>query len=394
MRTLVRIPALVLWLCTAALFGVFLLLFWFTANHGAEDLDPLIGVAMFGMATVGALVAVRKPAQPLGWLLLVIGFSAMLSGTAYLAATRILGALPAQELVAAALLWLAQWAWVLALGLLVTLLLLLYPTGRLLTPRWRVIAGLEGAWLALFLTAVMFGPGLPDIPNPFAFLMIPPAAIDAVGGPGLIAILLVNIAGLVLRYRRGDVGERQQIKWFLLPIAVVVVGTVIQLFAPWLGVEKAPLYEPLIDLVFGIGYLLFPVAMGIAILRHRLFDIDLIIRRTVQYTVVTVLLALLFFGSVIILQRLFEGATGQQSQLAIVLSTLAIAALFNPLHNRIQAGIDRRFFRKKYDAQQVLARFAISARDETDLDALLVELVRVVQETLQPEHVSIWLKKQ
>ena len=139
--------------------------------------------------------------------------------------------------------------------------------------------------------------------------------------------------------------------------------------------------------------LLLPVlAIGVAMLRYRLYDVDLVIRRTLAYTLITAVLLLVYFGSVTLLTSLFSRVTGQQSALAIVISTLLIAALFNPLRRRVQDWIDRRFFRKKYDAQQVLAQFALFARDETDLDALTAELVRVVQDTMQPEHVSLWLR--
>ncbi len=144
-----------------------------------------------------------------------------------------------------------------------------------------------------------------------------------------------------------------------------------------------------------MNHRLVGVALGIAVLRYHLFDIDVINRKTLVYTVLTALLALIYFGSVVLLQRLLGSLTGvAQSPLAVVVSTLVIAALFAPLRRRIQDWIDRRFFRKKYDAQQVLAQFAQTARDETDLDALTTELVRVVQETMQPEQVSIWLRKQ
>ena len=152
--------------------------------------------------------------------------------------------------------------------------------------------------------------------------------------------------------------------------------------------------ESLLNSVTPLGFGVMGVALGIAVLRYRLFDIDVIIRKTLVYTALTALLALVYFGSVIVLQRVVGALTGiEQSTLAVVVSTLVIAALFTPLRRRIQDAIDRRFYRKKYNAQQVLAQFAQTARDETDLDALLAELVRVVDETLQPEHVSVWLRE-
>ena len=145
-------------------------------------------------------------------------------------------------------------------------------------------------------------------------------------------------------------------------------------------------------LVLALTFWGFPAMIGVAVFKYRLCDIDVVIRKTLVYSALTGLLALIYFGGVILLQRLFGALTGvEQSTLAVVVSTLGIAALFTPLRRRIQDGIDRRFYRKKYDSQQVLAQFALTARDETDLDALTGELARVVQETMQPERVSVWL---
>ncbi len=198
------------------------------------------------------------------------------------------------------------------------------------------------------------------------------------------------LACQVYRYRVVSTAtERAQVKWFVAALAAVVVSMLVNSLPSGAVLQSAPGFGADIS---NLAYLLIPLSITIAILHYRLWDIDVVIRKTLLYTVTTALLALLFFGSVILLQRVFEAVTGQQSQAAIVLSTLAIAALFNPLRTRIQAWIDRRPYRKKYDVQQVLARFAITARDETNMNALTAELARVVRETLQPEHAGIWLR--
>jgi hypothetical protein len=204
----------------------------------------------------------------------------------------------------------------------------------------------------------------------------------------LLAVVVASVASLFVRFRRADPVERSQLKWLLYAGGVFLIVYAGAGFA--LNLSGTDLFE--IALVLSI--LSLPVAIAIAILRYRLYDIDVVIRKTLVYTAVTALLALVYFGSVVLLQRLFGSLTGvAQSPLAVVVSTLAIVALFTPLRRRIQDTIDRRFYRKKYDAQQVLAQFALTARDETDLDALTAELARVVQETLQPEHVSVWLRE-
>jgi hypothetical protein len=223
-------------------------------------------------------------------------------------------------------------------------------------------------------------------------LEILPSQIDiffATIGP----LLVLPVFGFVLyaqvyRYRHlSNKVERQQTKWFLFAIGIF--------FAVSMGFAMIP--EPVRDSViaqnvFGIIFMIFPLAIALAILRYRLFDIDLIIRRTLQYSILTGLLALVYFGSVVLLQAVVGRGADAQSPLVIVLSTLLISALFAPLRQRVQALIDRRFYRQKYDAAQALARFARTARDETDIERLIAELNSVVEQTLQPEHTGVWLQ--
>ena len=210
----------------------------------------------------------------------------------------------------------------------------------------------------------------------------------------LFVVVLIGFAFIlfcqVYRYRYVSTAvERAQIKWFVATLALIVVFSVADTLISGQVLQSRPGFSADLD---NISNLLIPASITIAILRYRLWDIDVIIRKTLIYTTLTAMLALVYFGAVVLLQQVFGSLTGaDKSPLAIVISTLVIAALFTPLRRRIQDWIDRRFFRRKYDAQQVLAQFALTARDETDLDALTAELVRVVQETMQPESVSVWL---
>jgi len=256
--------------------------------------------------------------------------------------------------------------------------LYLFPNGRSI-PRWT-------SWLAYSLTAltvVLFIvpvlPGLEQSPDLLG-------ALDTASTITAIALLALALASQVFRYRRvsGPL-ERQQAKWFVLGVGFLALFFALNAMVPAL----MPVTRLLGDLVLVV----LPIAVGIAILRYRLWDIDVIIRRTTSYAIITGLLALVYLGSVVVLQRLFGDLTGQNSTAAVVLSTLLIAALFLPVRRRVQDLIDRRFNRTRYNAEKTLERFAATARDETDLDALLAELQRVIQETMQPESVSIWLRE-
>ncbi len=357
----------------------------------------LIGPAF---ALVGALILTYRPDNRIGWLMMLPGMSAFVLVDAYLE-PLIDGRVPLPPTLTPGLwlaLWYSNWNWTLLIFPLFWMMLL-FPTGRPISRRWGWLVWV-GVGLALFLlllstfgTPMMPGSGGADwsYPNPIGLFQAAEAG-KVVVFRLFVAIMpvwvILCLAALVVRFRRAGSVERQQMTWLVLATAIFAAAYLLGfLTTSWNSETKRW------NILWRVAMRLIPAAIGLAILRYRLFDIDVIIRKTLIYTVLTALLALVYFGSVILLQGLLGALTGVEgSTLAVVISTLAIAALFTPLRRRIQDGIDRRFFRKKYDAQQVLARFAQTARDETDLDALLAELVRVVDETLQPEHVSVWLR--
>ena len=347
-------------------------------------------------ATVGALVASRQPGNALGWIFCYLGLSFPLAGAgeeyALYALVTEPGSLPGGE----ALVWLAALLGGPIVFAVFALFFLLFPNGRLLSRRWRLVVWLDLiAVVCLFAWAFEPGPlgnlGLVRIANPFGVEGLA-ALIGTLGLVGLFMTLAVAVAGgisLVVRFRRARGVERQQLKWFSFS---GVVFCAVFAIAPVLWyLPDSPGTEWIWTVLFLLGASTVPIAVGIAILRYRLYDIDLLINRTLVYGTLTAMLALVYFGGVATTQAVLRTLTGQDSQLAIVVSTLVIAALFNPLRRRIQGFIDRRFYRRKYDAAKTLEAFSSRLREKTDLDALSDDLVAVVRETMQPAHVSRWL---
>ena len=362
------------------------------ATPWRDRVIALIGI--IGAPIVGGLIASRRPRNPYGWVWLGFGLSLALAQleSSISAYARVV---ESETLVAPLAV-----AHVLRLGNQVSLvlapfLLLLFPTGRLPSRRWRPVAWISALSGAMIMVLVLlFG------------------SPDKVGGPissitsGVVFTIFATIAlsalSLLVRYRRASGVERQQLKWVAFA-AVLAASTLMaqQLF--WLvallndyllGGEVPPSNPSLENLRDAAANVCLYAGVGIAILRYRLYDIDIIINRTLVYGSLTVSLAFVYFGGVATTQTLFRAITGQERlpQLAVVISTLAIAALFDPLRRRIQNSIDRRFYRRKYDAAKTLEAFSTKLRDETDLDELRGDLVRVVRNTVQPEHVSLWLR--
>jgi hypothetical protein len=361
------------------------------------------GVPSLAFPVVGALIASKRPENPIGWICLIVGLFWMLFGLeegigAY-ASARFAQVRPLLTIEA-----LNQGIWALPVGLLGVYMILLFPDGKLPSRRWRPLAWFSGALIALICVTFPLSPGPlgehPGYSNPLGQEWLS-QFVDV----GEFVVLLLSLCilasalSLIFRYRRSGGEAREQIKW--LAFAACFVGATYLggllariLFAP--ESLKAGVPEPswfsLIDSLGALFYASIPTAIGIAVLRYRLYDIDIIINRALVYGSLTVTLVVVYLGSVISLQGLFRAVTGQGSQLAIVATTLAIAAFFNPARRRIQAFIDRRFYRRKYDATKTLQAFSVRLREETDLQTLQNDLVGVVKETMAPAHVSLWLR--
>jgi hypothetical protein len=364
----------VIWLLTVAVFAAIV------PSALDDGLGLFLSYVLFvcAFATVGALVASRRPRNPIGWLLLLAGLSYVLGGLVASA-----GDDPA-PLVA----WVGEWIWLVGIGPVATFGLLLFPTGRLPSPRWRPVAWLAAVSLVVAVGAVALKPGRFEdlaIENPLGIPWLP----DWAGTAALLVLLASvggSIASLRARYRAAGPLERMQLKWLLYAAAVVAVGVVIT--APLealLGETGVSITNVVVTLTLAT----VPVAMGIAILRHRLYDIDLVIRRTLVYAVLTATLAGAYLGGVLLV-----GLAVGRSGFAVAVATLAVAALFRPALARIQAVVDRRFYRRRYDAARTLEAFGGRLREELDLDTLRGEIASVVGETVQPAHVSLWLRSE
>ncbi len=387
-----------LWALSAALLAlgvVFSVLTRSTPDPNAFGVtfDALLSLALLSFPTVGALVVSRHHGNTIGWLFCAVGVSFGLTSGAYGWAVYALyawpGALPGAEVAA----WFATWTFLPALFCIPVYLFLLFPDGRPVSRRWRPVAWLAGVGLLATTLGNALSPGRLAQP-PFESVENP-AGIDAIGGwidvvvgfgfwLTLASILLAG-ASLVYRFRRARGPERQQLKWFAGSAVLFAATSVAYTVLP--GVPEQAGQIATLFAFAGIA-----VSVGVAILKHRLYDIDLVINRTLVYAILTAALALVYVGGVASLQLVLRPLTGGESQLAVVASTLAIAALFVPLRRRIQAFIDRLFYRRKYDAKRVLEGFSARLRDETDLEALGGELVGVARETMQPEHASLWLR--
>ena len=369
-------------------------------NHDLSDISAEFGPDryMVAYAVAGTILASRRPANPVGWFLLTIGLATGLRGLAgeyarYALAGPHHPGHPGGVWAA----WYVGWSLILLFpaGQL-TFLLLLFPDGRPLTRRWWAVfwgaAGLSGAFLVMTWLApvpVKLGGGLPNVPNPTAIRGLSHLLYGVLGGGIWIfsfVFLLLAVVSVVLRYRRSAGEERLQLKWFAYATAVSL-GLIFALLpvAP-MGTAGQAIYD--LAIVAGIG-LALPVAIGIAVLKYRLYAIDKIISRTVSYTLVTGLVAGVYLGCVALLTRVLpvRGSVG------VAVSVLAAAALFNPLRWRVQAAVDRRFDRARYDAERVVGQFSVQLRDQVDIDVLGEGLLGVVDQVLAPAHLSLWLRE-
>lgn len=352
------------------------------AGDVAAVVTPL---AFMLFSVVGALIVVRRGNHPIAWLFLLAGagWAVMWFSGVVVERAKSLGSSPPDPVI-----WLS--AWTELFGITATILtLFLFPTGRVVSPRWRVwlYVTIGGGLIAI--VGEMLAPGrledYPHLTNPYAAGELF-NVFRAIGWPLLVSPIAASVVALTKRSRRARGEERQQLKWMLL--AGGVLAGFIVFWAVSAGVFGS---DRIAEALQGVALGTMPAAAGVAILKYRLYDIDVVINRTLVYATLTAVLAGLYVGLVFLFQSLLEPITAE-SDLSIAGSTLAVAALFRPLRRRVQGFIDHRFYRRKVDAQRTVDEFSAHLRDEVDLRAVSEQLVGVVRDTMQPRHVSVWMR--
>jgi hypothetical protein len=360
-------------------------------HHKGGDPRTAIIIALLCLpfAGLGAAVVARRPENPIGWLFVAVGllFAISAFGTGWVAYSVFQDPLPGASFAG----WVIEWLVPMPLFAGPLLLLLLFPDGRPLSRRWRVAVAAVGLLAVLvFVTSLQQGrfSDWPQLTNHVGFSGAVGRAlgsIDSILGFVAVPLFLAAIGCLILRLRRSRGQERMQIKWVVYAASFAGVGFTIAFVTP------SP-YSKVIFWFGLVGLVSVPFAAGLAILRYRLYEIDRLINRTLVYGLLTATLAGLYVGTVLLLQLALEGVTSDSS-LAVAISTLAVAAAFRPARGRIQGAVDRRFYRRRYDAAKTLDAFSARLREEVDLDMLARELRHAVTETMEPRHVSLWLRQ-
>ena len=364
-----------------------------------RSVQSLVATIMFsivtvGFATIGALIVWRHRAHSIGWLFIAVAiFFSFCHNLAQNYAVYALVVDPGSWPAGTAAFWFASTALDTFYVGAMLLLLLLFPDGRPLTPRWRPLVAV--AILAMLLGMATGGtpftsePPLQAVHNPLALSGSWVTAIDvglAIAVPLTIVALVGGAASMVLRFRRSTGTERQQVKWVVAGVLIWMATFAVDLAFIAAGVNW------LETIPFVLSIVLFPAVMGLAILRYRLYDVDLVIRKTLVYACLVAVLGAVYLGGIAALGSLSVSATGQSNEVAATITTLVVALAFQPLRRRIQLAIDRRFSRRTVDAETALRAFSGRLREEIDLDALCGELTGVVEHTFQPRHTSLWLR--
>lgn len=355
-------------------------------------------LTLLAFATVGSLIASRRPENPIGWLFcistLLWALGSLLQEYTTYALITVPGSLPAGALMGI----IGHWIGGIGFFLMLTFLLLLFPSGHLPSPRWRFLAWLIVVLLVVYSITFLLSPypyansaidpRLTTVHNPMG-IWVANDLFDQLGGDIpllLFPTVIACIVAVFLRYRRARGMERQQLKWFTYGLAMSILMLIIILITIFTLPSGGP------GALFYLAVVCIPISAGIAMLRYRLYDIDVLIHRTLVYGLLTASLLVVYLGLVFGGQYLLASLFGPNNAVVLVVSTLIVAALFQPLRRRVQQLVDRRFYRSKYDAAQVLARFGETLRQEANLDQLCEQLLVVVRETMQPAHLSLWFR--